>query len=76
MSDAGKRARQLANEIGDAAREKAEAAFGQAAEFTEDTIEDAHVFMRRQMRDRPLAVVGAAVGIGVLIGLAMSSSRR
>jgi len=72
----GKRARDLAIEIGEAAREKAEAAFGVAAEATEDAIEDAHVYMRRQMRERPLAVLGAAVGVGVLIGLAMSNSRR
>ena len=39
-------------------------------------IDQAQTFMTERVKERPLAATGAALGIGVLIGLLLSSSRR
>jgi ElaB/YqjD/DUF883 family membrane-anchored ribosome-binding protein len=63
-----KRIRAAAEDVGDAARIGAEA----AVEAAEDGLSVAHQFLKRQWRERPLATAGAAVGLGVLLGLMMS----
>jgi ElaB/YqjD/DUF883 family membrane-anchored ribosome-binding protein len=63
-----RRIRAAAEDVGDAARLGAEA----AAETAEDGIDMAHAYLKRQWRERPLATAGAALGLGVLIGLMMS----
>ena len=39
-------------------------------------IDHASQYMTERVKERPLAATGAALGIGVLIGLLLSSSRR
>jgi ElaB/YqjD/DUF883 family membrane-anchored ribosome-binding protein len=39
-------------------------------------IDQASQYMTERVKERPLAATGAALGIGVLIGLLLSSSRR
>ncbi len=39
-------------------------------------IDQASHYMTERVKERPLAATGAALGIGVLIGLLLSSSRR
>ena len=39
-------------------------------------IDQASVYVTERVKERPLAATGAALGIGVLIGLLLSSSRR
>lgn len=60
------------------AYERAEEAFEHAHELLEDGLDDAHSYVKRQWRERPLAVAATAAGVGLLIGLliAGSTSRR
>ena len=39
-------------------------------------IDQAQQFVTERVRERPLAATGAALGVGVLIGLLLSSGRR
>ena len=39
-------------------------------------IDEASQYVTERVKERPLAATGAALGIGVLIGLLLSSSRR
>ena len=39
-------------------------------------IDQASLYVTERVKERPLAATGAALGIGVLIGLLLSSSRR
>ncbi|MCA3710242.1 MAG: hypothetical protein IM658_05995 [Phenylobacterium sp.] len=41
-----------------------------------DQIEDAQRYVVGQVRERPLAATGLALGVGVLIGLILSSGRH
>ncbi|HVY83510.1 MAG TPA: hypothetical protein VG943_00125 [Caulobacterales bacterium] len=75
-SNGGRRVRAMAAEIGETARDQAEAAFEAAVEYAEDGFDEAYAFTKRQLRDRPLTVAGVALGIGLLIGLAISNGRR
>lgn len=79
----GRRARAVAAEFTDAARERAEDAIEAAEEAleaayeaAEDGLDEAHQYMKRQWRERPLAVAGAALGIGLIVGVLLSSGRR
>jgi ElaB/YqjD/DUF883 family membrane-anchored ribosome-binding protein len=79
----GRRARAMAADITDAARERAEEAIEAAEEAleaayeaAEDGLDEAHQYMKRQWKDRPLAVAGAALGIGLIVGVLLSSGRR
>ncbi|MES1201340.1 MAG: hypothetical protein ABUS57_07800 [Pseudomonadota bacterium] len=82
-TNGGRRMREMAHEVGDqareaaeAARDRVEAAYGAAVDYAEDGFDEAYAFMKRQLRDRPLTVAGAALGLGLLVGLALSTSRR
>lgn len=79
----GRRARAMAAEVTGAARERAEEAIEAAEEAleaayeaAEDGLDEAHQYMKRQWRERPLAVAGAALGIGLIVGVLLSSGRR
>lgn len=41
-----------------------------------DDLDRAHAFLKRQIAERPLAVVGAAVGVGLLLGALLAKPRR
>ena len=69
-------AKARAAEIGDAARAGAEAAYESMREQAEDGIDIAHRYMKKKWKHHPMGVAGAAVGVGVLIGLLLSSKRR
>lgn len=70
--DRASRAAELAEE----ARERAEEAYQAATEAVEDGIDEAHRYLKRQWRERPLAVAATTLGIGVLIGVLIGGSRR
>ncbi len=70
--DKASRAAELAEE----ARERAEEAYQAAQEAVEDGLDDAHRYLKRQWRERPLAVAGATLGIGLIIGVLISGGRR
>ena len=46
------------------------------ADTAGEQIEHAQQYMTERVRERPLAATGAALGVGVLIGLLLSSGRR
>lgn len=80
--DRGRRPREMATEFTEAARERAEEAISAAEEAleaayeaAEDGIDDARAYLKRQWRERPLAVAGAALGIGVILGVLISGRR-
>ena len=86
-SDRMRRAKEFAAELGDAARERAEEMFDAAREAggeayeaayeaAEGGVDEARVFLRRQWRDRPLATAGVAIGIGIIVGLALRVGDR
>ncbi len=64
-----------AAELAEEARERAEEAYEAAHAAIEDGLDDAHRYMRRQWKDRPLAVAGTALGVGLLVGLLLASRR-
>ena len=64
-----------AAELAEEARERAEEAYEAAHEAVEDGLDSAHRYMKRQWRDRPLAVAASAVGIGLILGLLLGSRR-
>lgn len=65
-----------ARERAEEAYARAEEAFEHAQEVFEDGLDDAHTYLKRQWRERPVAVAGAALGLGVLVGILLSSGRR
>src|SRR5262249_15161631 len=69
-------AREGAEDIYEHARDGAERAWEQGSEYVEGGFDEMHVFMKRQWRERPVAVAATAVGIGLLLGLAMRGGRR
>jgi len=64
-----------ARERAEAAIEAAQDAIEAAQEAIEDGIDDAHRYMKKQWRERPLAVAGTALGVGLLIGVLLGSRR-
>jgi ElaB/YqjD/DUF883 family membrane-anchored ribosome-binding protein len=76
---ATRRVRAMAADVTGAARERAEEAISAAEEAmeaaygaAEDGLDDAHEYIKEQWNERPLAVAGVALGVGVLIGLLIS----
>ena len=67
--------RREAAELAEDALERAEEALHAAQEAVEDGLDDAHRYLKRQWRERPLAVAGTAMGIGLLIGVLLGSRR-
>ena len=64
-----------AAELAEEARERAEEAYEAAQSAVEDGIDTAHRYMKRQWKERPLAVTGTAVGIGLIVGMLLGSRR-
>lgn len=64
-----------AAELAEEARERAEEAYEAAHAAIGDGLDDAHRYMKRQWKERPLAVTGTAVGVGLIIGLLLGSRR-
>ncbi|MBK6703610.1 MAG: hypothetical protein IPG56_07505 [Caulobacteraceae bacterium] len=64
-----------AAELAEEARERAEEAYEAAHEAVEDGIDSAHRYLKRQWRDRPLAVTASAVGVGLIVGMLLGSRR-
>jgi ElaB/YqjD/DUF883 family membrane-anchored ribosome-binding protein len=62
-------------DLADEARERAEDAYEAAHAAVEDGLDEAHRYLKRQWRERPVAVAAAAVGVGVLIGVLLTSRR-
>lgn len=71
-TDRAKRAAELAED----ARERAEEAYEAAQDAIEDGLDDAHRYLKRQWRERPVAVAATALGVGILIGLLLNGGRR
>jgi ElaB/YqjD/DUF883 family membrane-anchored ribosome-binding protein len=67
--------RREAAELAEDALERAEEALHAAQEAVEDGLDDAHKYLKRQWRDRPLAVAGTALGVGLLLGVLLGSRR-
>jgi len=59
--------------------EKAEAAAREtlsvASEVAQTGLEQTHEFLVRQARERPLATLGVAAGVGLLLGLLLTKRR-
>lgn len=64
-----------AADLAEEARERAEEAYEAAQAAIEDGLDDAHRYLKRQWRDRPLAVAGVALGVGLVVGLLLGSRR-
>ena len=81
-SNGERRARAMAADITDSARERAEEALSAAEEAleaayeaAEDGIDEARVYLKRQWRERPLAVAGVTLGVGIVLGVLLGSRR-
>ncbi|PZO55909.1 MAG: hypothetical protein DCF16_00790 [Alphaproteobacteria bacterium] len=64
-----------AAELAEEARERAEEAYEAAREAVEDGLDEAHKYMKRQWRERPVAVAATTLGVGLMIGLLLGSRR-
>lgn len=64
-----------AAELAEEARERAEEAYEAAQAAIEDGLDDAHRYLKRQWKERPLAVAGTALGVGLIVGLILGSRR-
>jgi ElaB/YqjD/DUF883 family membrane-anchored ribosome-binding protein len=71
----GKHRSSRAEELADEARERAEEAYAAAQAAIEDGLDEAHRYLKRQWKERPLAVAATAVGIGLVLGLLLGSRR-
>lgn len=69
---ATERAKRAAEE----ARARVEEAYEAAHDAIEDGLDDAHRYLKRQWRERPVAVAATAAGIGLLLGLLIGGGRR
>ncbi len=47
-----------------------------ASEAASDGIDQARAFLERNARERPLATIGVAAGVGFLVALLLSGGRR
>jgi len=65
-----------AAELAEEARERAEEAYEAAHAAVEDGLDEAHRYLKRQWRERPVAVAATAVGVGLLIGLLIGGGSR
>jgi hypothetical protein len=65
-----------AEDIADSVRDRAEEAFERAQAAVEDGLDEAHRYLKRQWRERPVAVAATALGAGVILGLLIGGSRR
>jgi ElaB/YqjD/DUF883 family membrane-anchored ribosome-binding protein len=64
-----------AAELAEEARERAEEAYEAAHAAVEDGLDEAHRYLKRQWKERPVAVAATAVGVGLVIGLLLGSRR-
>lgn len=64
-----------AAEMAEEARARAEEAYEAAHAAIEDGLDEAHRYLKRQWRDRPLAVAATAVGVGMILGLLLAGRR-
>ncbi|MGE0740878.1 MAG: hypothetical protein AB7O98_06005 [Hyphomonadaceae bacterium] len=69
------RERRSAAELAEDARERAEEALEAAQAAVEDGLDDAHRYLKRQWRERPVAVAATALGVGLLVGMLIGSRR-
>jgi ElaB/YqjD/DUF883 family membrane-anchored ribosome-binding protein len=46
------------------------------ADTAGEQIDQAQLYVTERVRERPLAAIGAAVGVGVLVGLLLSAGRK
>lgn len=67
--------RRRKEEMMDDVRDRAEEAFENAHKAVEDGLDEAHAFLKREWRERPVAVAATALGAGVIIGLLIGSRR-
>ena len=67
--------RSRAEDIAEDVRERAEEAFERAQSAVEDGLDEAHRYLKRQWRERPVAVAATALGAGVVLGLLIGSRR-
>jgi len=86
-AELGEAAREKAEQVFDSAREgagdfyeeaseRAHEAWDHGYEAVEGGFDELHVFMKRQWRERPVVVAASAVGIGLLLGMALRGGRR
>ncbi|MFT3726197.1 MAG: hypothetical protein QM759_00015 [Terricaulis sp.] len=68
-------AKDRSREFVDDARERAEEIFEDAHAAVEDGLDEAHRYLKRQWRDRPIAVAATAVGVGLIVGLLIGGRR-
>lgn len=64
-----------AAELAEEARDRAEEAYEAAHAAVEDGLDEAHRYLKRQWRERPVAVAATAVGVGLVVGLLIGSRR-
>ena len=57
------------------ARERAEEGLEAAQAAIEDGLDDAHHYLKRQWRVRPVAVAATALGVGLVLGILLGSRR-
>ncbi len=73
MTDSPLRAARASLErVEEAARDGVEIAKETAA----DSLDEARAFLEKQARERPLATIGVAAGVGVLLGVLLFGGRR
>ena len=73
--DRARAAAEAAAELAEEARERAEEAYEAAQAAVEDGLDTAHRYLKRQWRERPLAVAATTLGVGFLIGVLLGSRR-
>jgi ElaB/YqjD/DUF883 family membrane-anchored ribosome-binding protein len=47
-----------------------------AIDRTAEGVDQAHMYLKEQARERPIALTAAAIGAGVLLGLILANGRR
>lgn len=56
--------------------EESKAKINEAIDTTAERVDQAHMYLKEQARERPIAVTAAAVGAGIVLGLLLAGGRR
>ena len=56
--------------------EDSKAKINDAIDVAAEGVDQAHMYLKEQARERPIAVTAAAVGAGIVLGLILAGGRR
>jgi ElaB/YqjD/DUF883 family membrane-anchored ribosome-binding protein len=56
--------------------EQSKARINEAIDVTADRVDQAHMYLKQQARERPIALTMTAIGAGLVLGMLLAGGRR